>query len=139
MGGKINDYLKLSLSEINEKIEKNVEILNKIWEEDDGSSWESYSKRCQPYWDDNRLLNAAARRRPNQTTQREMNWYWIVLIVVVSIYIYFSFAVATTDLLSSIDDDINWVGDAILGLLWPITFILLGIMYCTFKLKNKEK
>lgn len=60
MDCKINDYLKLSLSEINEKIEKNCEILNKIWEEDDGSSWESYSKRCQPYWDDNKLLNAAA-------------------------------------------------------------------------------
>jgi uncharacterized membrane protein len=68
-----------------------------------------------------------------------MNWYWIVLIVVVSIYIYFSFAVATTALLSDLKDDIGWVGDAILGLLWPITFILLGIMYCTFKLKNKEK
>ena len=68
-----------------------------------------------------------------------MSWYWIVLIVVVSIYIYFSFAVATTYLLSSLDDDINWVGDAILGLLWPITFVLLEITYCAFKLKNEEK
>lgn len=66
-----------------------------------------------------------------------MNWYWIVLIVIVSIYIYFSFAVATTMLLSKFKDDIGWVGDAILGLLWPITFLLLAIVYCAVKL-NKE-
>lgn len=66
-----------------------------------------------------------------------MNWYWIVLIVVVSIYIYLSFAIATTSLLSNLNDDIGWVGDAILGLLWPITFLLLAILYCAVKL-NKE-
>lgn len=60
MDNKINDYLKLSLSEINEKIEKNNEILNKIWEEDAGYSWESYRIKFQPYLDDNKLLNAAA-------------------------------------------------------------------------------
>ena len=56
---KINDYLKLPLSEIKEKIEKNGEILNKIWEEDAGNSWTDYRIKCQPYWDDNKLLNAA--------------------------------------------------------------------------------
>ena len=66
-----------------------------------------------------------------------MSWYWIVLIVVVSIYIYLSFAIATTALLSNLNDDIGWVGDAILGLLWPITFLLLAIVYCAVKL-NKE-
>lgn len=60
MNGLINRYMTLTLEELNEKMEQNDEILNKIWEEDDGSSWDNYCKKCQPYWDDNRLLHAAA-------------------------------------------------------------------------------
>ena len=68
-----------------------------------------------------------------------MSWYWIVLIVVVSIYIYLSFAIATTSLLSNLNDDIGWVGDAILGLLWPITFLLMWILVCANKLNEKDE
>lgn len=68
-----------------------------------------------------------------------MSWYWIVLIVVVSIYIYLSFAISTTALLSNLNDDIGWVGDAILGLLWPITFLLMWILFCAIKLNEKDE
>ncbi len=53
------NYNHLTLEEIQEKIEKNSKILKKIWEEDDGSSWENYQRKCQPYWDDNEALYAA--------------------------------------------------------------------------------
>jgi len=59
MNKKIEEYLNMSVSELNERINKNDEALDKIWGEDDGSSWENYSKKCQPYWDDNKLLFAA--------------------------------------------------------------------------------
>ena len=53
------NYNNLTLEEIEERIEKNSEILNKIWKEDDGNSWEKYKLKCQPYWDDNEALYAA--------------------------------------------------------------------------------
>ena len=56
---KIDEYLNMSVSELNERINENGEALDKIWKEDDGSSWENYCKKCQPYWDDNKLLFAA--------------------------------------------------------------------------------
>lgn len=46
----IEDYMKLPLKEIDKLLKENHEILNKIWEEDDGSSWETYSEKCRPYW-----------------------------------------------------------------------------------------
>ena len=52
------NYNHLTLEEIQEKIEKNGEILDKIWAEDDGNSWEKYQRKCQPYWDDNSALYA---------------------------------------------------------------------------------
>ena len=39
-------YLNLSLEEIMEKIYKNDAALDKIWEDDDGSSWDNYCKKC---------------------------------------------------------------------------------------------
>lgn len=59
MNEKIEEYLNMSVSELNERLDKNDEALDKIWKEDNGSSWENYSKKCQPYWDDNKLLFAA--------------------------------------------------------------------------------
>ena len=59
MDNKINDYLKMPVSELNERIDKNGEILNKIWEEDAGYDWKSYRIKCQPYWDDIKYLAAA--------------------------------------------------------------------------------
>jgi len=59
MNKKIEEYLSMSVSELNERIDKNDEALDKILGEDDGSSWENYCKKCQPYWDDNKLLFAA--------------------------------------------------------------------------------
>ena len=53
---KVKEYSKLTLEQIDEKIKKNEEILNKIWDEDDGSSYDAYRKKCQPYWDDNDTL-----------------------------------------------------------------------------------
>ena len=57
---KVNEYSKLSLDELNQKIEENDKVLHKIWEEDDGSSWDNYCKKCGPYWKDNEALYAAA-------------------------------------------------------------------------------
>ena len=47
---KVEEYKKLPLEEIDKLLKENHEILNKIWEEDDGSSWENYSEKCRPYW-----------------------------------------------------------------------------------------
>jgi len=60
MNEKIEEYLNMSVSELNEKMNQNDKILSKIWKEDAGSSWDNYCKKCQPYWDDNKLLHAAA-------------------------------------------------------------------------------
>lgn len=57
--GILNRYMNLSLSEIKNKIKENDKILNKIWDEDDGNSWNKYCEKCQSYWDDNKLLYAA--------------------------------------------------------------------------------
>jgi hypothetical protein len=56
---KVDEYMKLSIQEIDERIDKNDEILDKIWNEDDGSSWDKYKAKCEPYWEDNAALNAA--------------------------------------------------------------------------------
>ena len=58
MNDKINKYSKLSLSEIKNRLDKNHEILNRIWAEDDGSSWDNYCAKCQPYWNDSEILYA---------------------------------------------------------------------------------
>lgn len=42
--------MKLPLEEIDKLLKENSEILNKIWDEDDGSSWEKYEQKCKPYW-----------------------------------------------------------------------------------------
>ena len=59
MNEKIEKYLKLPISEIEKKIEANDEILDKIWREDDGSSWDEYQEKCKPYWHDNHALVTA--------------------------------------------------------------------------------
>lgn len=56
---KVDEYMKLSIPEIDARIDKNDEILEKFWNEDDGSDWEGYSSKCEPYWDDNSALHAA--------------------------------------------------------------------------------
>lgn len=53
------NYNHLTLEEIQEKIDQNDKILKKIWEEDDGNSWDNYQRKCQPYWNDNEALYAA--------------------------------------------------------------------------------
>ncbi len=53
---KIEEYKKLSLDEIEARIEANNEELDKIWDEDDGSSYEAYKAKCEPFWDDNYYL-----------------------------------------------------------------------------------
>ena len=55
----VKNYNNLTLEEIESKIEKNDDILHKIWDVDDGNSWEKYKAKCQPYWDDNEVLYAA--------------------------------------------------------------------------------
>ena len=59
MNEKIEEYLKLSISEIEKKLDANDEILDKIWREDDGSSWDGYQEKCRPYWNDNHALLTA--------------------------------------------------------------------------------
>lgn len=53
----MKNYNNLTLEEIKSKIEKNNDILYKIWDSD--NSWEKYKAKCQPYWDDNEALYAA--------------------------------------------------------------------------------
>ena len=53
---KIEEYKKLSLGEIQTRIEANGEELDKIWHEDDGDDWEGYVAKCKPYWDDDYCL-----------------------------------------------------------------------------------
>lgn len=86
MNGQLNRYMNLSISEINELIKKNDEILDKIWKEDDGSSWDNYCKKCQPYWDDNKLLRTAAsmnanikeiKMRPLEDWEKDNKWVHI--------------------------------------------------------------
>ena len=55
----VNDYINLTLEEIETKIEENNKILKGIWDTDDGNSWENYKKKCQPYWEDNEFLYTA--------------------------------------------------------------------------------
>lgn len=59
MNEKIEEYLKLPISEIEKKLDANDEILDKIWREDDGSSWDDYQEKCRPYWSDNHALITA--------------------------------------------------------------------------------
>ena len=42
--------MKLSLEEIDKLLKETHETLNKIWDEDDGSSWDNYAEKCTPYW-----------------------------------------------------------------------------------------
>lgn len=56
---KMKDYSHLTLEQIQEKIDKNDKELQKIWDEDDGSSYDRYCKKCEPYWNDNDALYAA--------------------------------------------------------------------------------
>lgn len=82
----VNKYLKLSLNEIEDKLNDNDEILNKIWHEDTGGSWDEYCNKCQPYWDDNRALLTAKtlltdintiRLRPLEDWERDEEWIHI--------------------------------------------------------------
>lgn len=59
MKKNIKDYSYLTVEQIQERIEANDKILQQIWNEDDGNSWENYKKKCRPYWDDNEALDTA--------------------------------------------------------------------------------
>ena len=83
MKEKISEYLRLDLSEINERIEKNGEVLDRIWREDDGKSWDRYCEKCQAYWDDNTVLYAVqsikiprgeAEMRPLKEDEKDDEW-----------------------------------------------------------------
>jgi hypothetical protein len=57
MNEKIEEYLKLPISEIEKKIEANDEILGELWKNSRSfSSWDDYAKECNPYWEDNYCL-----------------------------------------------------------------------------------
>lgn len=83
---KIDEYMNLPLSEIEQRIDKNDADLQKIWKNDDGSSWENYCKKCQPYWDDNKLLCAVrsvkfpmeeVKMRPLEDWEKDEKWVHI--------------------------------------------------------------
>lgn len=60
MNQKIEEYLKLPLTEINKKIKKNNKILDKLWHETDRNTpWEEYEKKCKPYWEEAHCLYTA--------------------------------------------------------------------------------
>ncbi len=52
----MKNYGNLTIDEIDKLIGENNEKLEEIWNSDDGSSWENYKKKCQPYWDENTEL-----------------------------------------------------------------------------------
>ena len=56
---KIDNYMKLSVAELDAKLEEQHEILEKIWKEDDGKSYERYQEKCQPHWDEVMCLDIA--------------------------------------------------------------------------------
>ena len=70
-----------------------------------------------------------------------MEWYWIVLIVAFALWLYFSIAVGLCAFLFDIADNVYkldpFVG-AFLGLIWPITSVLMFIMSCAFRVNEKN-
>lgn len=59
MNPKIEEYMKLPLEKIEGMIEENERVLDKIWAEDDGSSYENYKNKCKPYHDELYCLTTA--------------------------------------------------------------------------------
>lgn len=55
----IEDYMKLPLEDIDKLLKENHEILDKIWKEDDGSSWDIYAEKCKPYLEKSYELSTA--------------------------------------------------------------------------------
>ena len=68
---KIDNYMKLSMEEIDAKLAEQHDILQKIWEEDDGSSWERYREKCQEHWDETECLNIAKTMLLDKETSRK--------------------------------------------------------------------
>lgn len=56
---KIKEYKKLLPEELEKRIADNYKILKKIWEEDDGNSYDKYREKCKPYREDNFALYTA--------------------------------------------------------------------------------
>lgn len=56
---KIDEYMKLPQEELKKRIAANHEVLKKIWDEDDGNSYEKYQEKCFPYNEDNFALYTA--------------------------------------------------------------------------------
>ncbi len=56
---KIEEYKKLSIEEINARIDANDEKLDELWHSDNGDDYEVYRAKCRPYWDDNYCLSTA--------------------------------------------------------------------------------
>ena len=42
-------YTSKTVEEIEQLIKKNDDELRKIWDENDGNSWEKYKRKCRPY------------------------------------------------------------------------------------------
>lgn len=85
---KKNKYMDLSIDKIIKKMESNDEILRKIWDEDPGGDWDGYCKKCQPYWDDNKLLHIAKsmlidkkdiKFRPLEDWEKDDEWIHIII------------------------------------------------------------
>jgi hypothetical protein len=56
---KIKEYKKLLPEELEKRIADNYKILKKIWDEDDGNSYDKYREKCRPYREDNFALYTA--------------------------------------------------------------------------------
>ena len=67
-----------------------------------------------------------------------MSWYWIVLIAVASVYLYMAVGIALTSVLIESDEESSYLLDAFLGLIWPITLLLLLEIQLATKITKKE-
>ena len=87
---KVEEYKKLHLEEIQKKIKANCDILDKIWKDDNGESWDEYSKKCNPYWEDNKYLctveslllpREQVKMRPLEDWEKDDKWIHIKIEV----------------------------------------------------------
>ena len=87
---KVEEYRKLPLEKIEEKLKANNKILDKFWKEDDTKSWDEYCEKCKPYWDDNKCLYTVrslllprekVRMRPLEDWEKDEEWVHIKIEV----------------------------------------------------------
>ena len=73
MNKKIEEYLKLPIPEIDKRIEANDEILGELWRNSRSFSWDDYTKKCKPYWEDNyRLWTAKIMLTPQEEIAKQL-------------------------------------------------------------------